>query len=114
MTRIKVFLSLMRWDSSHGGSAGGYAVLQIATSLPNAFAAGAPHYGISDMQKLYEIAHKFEYHLCARLMGGKYDYPDVWKERSPIYHTDKITMPLLVSSSPCFTLAYRRSRSSKV
>lgn len=81
----------------HGGSAGGYTVLQIATTLPDAFAAGAPHYGISDMRKLDEILHKFEYHLCDRLMGGKWEECEsVWRERSPIYHADKIKMPLLV------------------
>ncbi|KAL4256389.1 Xaa-Pro dipeptidyl-peptidase/Cocaine esterase [Pleurotus pulmonarius] len=81
----------------HGGSAGGYSVLQIATTLPTEFAAGAPQYGISDMRKLDEILHKFEYYLCDRLMGGTYEeITEVWHERSPIYHVDKIKMPLLV------------------
>ncbi|KAI3612802.1 peptidase s9 prolyl oligopeptidase [Moniliophthora roreri] len=80
-----------------GGSAGGYSVLQIATTLPEAFAAGSPHYGISDMRKLDEVLHKFEYYLCDRLMGGTYEEcEDVWKARSPIYHVDKVEMPLLI------------------
>ena len=80
-----------------GGSAGGYTTLQIATTLGNAFAAGAPQYGISEMRLLDEILHKFEYYLCDRLMGGPYeDDPETWKERSPVYHVDKIKMPLLV------------------
>ena len=80
-----------------GGSAGGYTTLQIATTLGNAFAAGAPQYGISEMRLLDEILHKFEYYLCDRLMGGPYvNDPETWKERSPIYHVDKIKMPLLV------------------
>lgn len=81
-----------------GASAGGYAVLQVATSLPvGSFAAGAAHYGISDMKKLGDVLHKFEYWLCDRLMGGSWeDCKDVWIERSPIYHMDKISMPLLV------------------
>ncbi|KAJ7583310.1 alpha beta-hydrolase [Mycena floridula] len=79
----------------HGSSAGGYAVLQIATDLPDAFAAGSPHYGISDMRKLDEI--QFEYYLCDRLMGGTWEEcEEVWRERSPIYHVDKIEMPLLI------------------
>ena len=81
----------------HGGSAGGYSVLQIATTLPTAFAAGSPHYGVSDMRRLDEILHKFEYYLCDRLMGGTWEECEsVWRERSPIYHADKIRMPLLV------------------
>ena len=84
----------------HGGSAGGYAVLQIATSLPTAFAAGSPQYGISEMKKLDDILHKFEYYLCDRLMGGTYqEIPEVWKQRSPLYHVDKIKMPMLVCTS---------------
>ncbi|KAJ7728957.1 Alpha/Beta hydrolase protein [Mycena maculata] len=81
----------------HGSSAGGYAVLQIATTLPTAFQAGAPHYGLSDMRKLDEVLHKFEYYLCDRLMGGTWEECEpVWRARSPIYHVDKITMPLLI------------------
>ncbi|TCD62362.1 hypothetical protein EIP91_006971 [Steccherinum ochraceum] len=82
----------------HGGSAGGYAVLQIATSLQaGAFATGAAHYGISDMKKLADVLHKFEYWLCDRLMGGSWEEcKDVWIERSPIYHSKRIQMPLLV------------------
>ncbi|KAJ6459747.1 Alpha/Beta hydrolase protein [Mycena vitilis] len=81
----------------HGGSAGGYSVLQIATDLPGTFRAGAPHYGVSDMRKLDEILHKFEYYLCDRLMGGTWEECEsVWRERSPIYHADKIEMPLLI------------------
>ncbi|KAJ6619805.1 Alpha/Beta hydrolase protein [Mycena sp. CBHHK59/15] len=81
----------------HGGSAGGYAVLQLATTRPDAFAAGAPQYGISDMRALDEVLHKFEYYLCDRLMGGPWETCErVWRERSPIYHADKIRMPLLI------------------
>ncbi|KAG7098820.1 hypothetical protein E1B28_000724 [Marasmius oreades] len=81
----------------YGGSAGGYSVLQIATNLPKAFAAGSPHYGIGDMRKLDEILHKFEYYLCDRLMGGTWEEcEDVWRERSPVYHVDKVEMPLLI------------------
>lgn len=84
----------------HGGSAGGYTTLQAATTLPNAFAVGSPHYGISDMRKLDEILHKQEYFLCDRLMGGKWEVcADVWKERSPIYHVEEIKMPMLVRTS---------------
>ncbi|KAF7369337.1 Alpha/beta-hydrolase [Mycena venus] len=81
----------------HGGSAGGYSVLQLATNRPKAFRAGAAHYGLGDMRKLDEVLHKFEYYLCDRLMGGTWeDCEFVWRERSPIYHADKIVMPLLI------------------
>ena len=83
----------------YGGSAGGYSTLQAATTLPDAFAAGAALYGISDMKKLDDILHKFEYHLCDRLMGAPYEENvQLWKDRSPIFNVDKIRMPLLVRS----------------
>lgn len=88
----------------YGGSAGGYSTLQAATTLPDAFAAGAALYGISDMKKLDDILHKFEYHLCDRLMGSSYkDNVQLWKDRSPIFNVDKIKMPLLVRIVPCDT-----------
>jgi dipeptidyl aminopeptidase/acylaminoacyl peptidase len=83
----------------YGGSAGGYTVLQLGTSLEigQAFAAGCPHYGVSDMRRLDEVLHKFEFYLCDRLMGCTWDeYQQVWIERSPIYHAGRIKMPLLV------------------
>ncbi|KAJ7512848.1 alpha/beta-hydrolase [Mycena galericulata] len=81
----------------HGGSAGGYTVLQLATTFPTAFRAGSAHYGISEMRKLDEVLHKFEYYLCDRLMGGTWEECEpVWLARSPIYHADKIVMPLLI------------------
>ncbi|KAF8589755.1 alpha beta-hydrolase [Ramaria rubella] len=70
----------------HGQSAGGYTTLQIATSRPTEFAAGSPRYGISDMRKLDEILHKFEYYLCDRLMGGTWEEcEDVWRARANAY-----------------------------
>ncbi|KAI0078408.1 alpha/beta-hydrolase [Panus rudis PR-1116 ss-1] len=81
----------------HGGSAGGYAVLQLATMLPDAFAAGSPHYGISDMKKLDECLHKFEWGLCERLGDMSDEEKEkVWRERSPIWNVDKIRMPMLI------------------
>lgn len=50
------------------------------------------------MHRLAEILHKFEYYLCGRLMGCTWEEcKDIWIARSPIYHAEKIEMPLLVS-----------------
>lgn len=81
----------------YGGSAGGFSTFQLATTLPNAFAVGSAFFGISDVRKLDAVIQKQEYFLCDRLMGGTYeDCPEVWKERSPIFHVDRIKMPMLV------------------
>jgi hypothetical protein len=44
-----------------------------------AFRAGAPHYGVSDMRKLDEVLHKFEYYPCDWLMCG------TWEECEPVW-----------------------------
>ena len=55
-------------------------------------------YGISDLRRLAEDTHKFESKYLNGLIGGSYEeVPEVYKERSPISHVDKIDTPLLVS-----------------
>lgn len=83
-----------------GGSAGGYTVLAaLANGLDvTTFAAGTSSYGISDLKPLGEHTHKFESHYLERLIGGTYEEkPEVFKERSPLYHAENIVAPLLVS-----------------
>ena len=79
-----------------GGSAGGYTVL-MALATTKAFAAGASHYGISDLSLLLEHTHKFESGYLHRLMGTS---PKTWKkvfrERSPLSLIDGITAPVIL------------------
>lgn len=79
-----------------GGSAGGYTVL-MALATSKVFAAGASHYGISDLGLLMEHTHKFEAGYLHRLLGTT---PDDWRdrchERSPLAHVDAITCPLIL------------------
>ena len=79
-----------------GGSAGGYTVL-MALATTQAFAAGASHYGISDLALLLEHTHKFESGYLHRLMGTT---PKTWKkvfrERSPLTLIDGITAPVIL------------------
>jgi len=63
-------------------------------------------YGVSDLKGLAADTHKFESKYLNGLIGGSYEeVPEVYKERSPISHVDKIDTPLLVSS----TLSLNRS-----
>ncbi|KDR71917.1 hypothetical protein GALMADRAFT_143675 [Galerina marginata CBS 339.88] len=82
-----------------GGSAGGFttlAALSIASDV-TVFAAATSLYGVSDLMKLAEFTHKFESRYLDHLIGGTVDeVPEVYKERSPINHADKITVPLLI------------------
>lgn len=100
-----------------GGSSGGYTVLAAISNPPpdtpsNFKWAGATSlYGISDLQRLGEDTHKFESKYLNGLIGGSYEeVPEVYKERSPISHVDKIDTPLLVSSTlPPFPPDHRRN-----
>ncbi|KAF7430148.1 hypothetical protein PC9H_005848 [Pleurotus ostreatus] len=82
-----------------GGSAGGYTTLAALTisSNPAAFTAGTASYGISDVAKLAESTHKFESYYMNKLIGASPEEdPQLYQDRSPIYHVDKVTSPLLL------------------
>lgn len=83
-----------------GRSAGGYTSLAALCAFPDAFAAAASYYGISDLKKLDEFTHKFESRYCEGLLGGTVqEKGEVYEERSPVNNADKIKSPLLVSVS---------------
>lgn len=88
-----------------GGSAGGYTVLASLAcppeGIPNTvFAAGTSSYGVSDLRKLAEFTHKFESRYLEKLVGGTPEaIPQVYKERSPVFHAENIKVPLLVGRS---------------
>lgn len=80
-----------------GGSAGGYTTLVTVCSYPDTFAAATSLFGIADLRGLAEDTHKFESHYMEKLMGGTIEeIPEVYKDRSPMFHADKIKSPLLV------------------
>ena len=60
-----------------GGSAGGYTAL-AALAFRDVFAAGASHYGVSDLSALVAHTHKFESRYLDDLVGP-------WPEAQPIY-----------------------------
>jgi dipeptidyl aminopeptidase/acylaminoacyl peptidase len=83
-----------------GGSAGGYTVLAAVSFGPEHtfYAAATSSYGISNLRLLAQFTHKFELRYMEKLMGGTIEeIPDVYdKERSPLFHADKIETPLLI------------------
>jgi dipeptidyl aminopeptidase/acylaminoacyl peptidase len=86
-----------------GGSAGGYTVLAALSIAPNnkVFAAATSSYGVSDLKKLSEFTHKFESRYLDHLVGGSVaETPEVYMERSPINHANRISTPLLVRCLP--------------
>jgi dipeptidyl aminopeptidase/acylaminoacyl peptidase len=77
-----------------GGSAGGYTTL-CALTFRNLFKAGASHFGVSDLAALATETHKFESRYLDRLIGPYPERADLYRERSPIFFTDKLSCPVI-------------------
>jgi dipeptidyl aminopeptidase/acylaminoacyl peptidase len=79
-----------------GGSAGGFTVLQTLVTHPGFFTAAVCMYGVSNQFTLAIDTHKFEQHYLDSLLGPLPQAADIYRERSPIYHADKIIDPISV------------------
>lgn len=77
-----------------GGSAGGLTTL-CALAFHDVFKAGASYYGVSDLAGLDADSHKFEAHYNEYLIAPKPQADAVYRERSPIRHTDKLKRPMI-------------------
>ena len=77
-----------------GGSAGGYTTL-CALAFADTFAAGASHFGVSDVEELAKETHKFESRYLERLIGPYPERADLYRERSPIHHAEKLSCPVI-------------------
>ena len=78
-----------------GGSAGGYTTL-AALAFYDLFKAGASHYGVSDVEVLAQDTHKFESRYLDSLIGPYPAARDVYRARSPIHHTDRLSAALIL------------------
>ena len=78
-----------------GGSAGGYTTLAVLT-FRNTFKAGASYYGVSDLAALATDTHKFESRYLDGLVGPYPERQDIYVERSPIWHVDRLSCPLIL------------------
>ena len=72
-----------------GGSAGGYATL-CALTFHDAFAAGASYFGVADAEALARDTHKFESRYLDRLIGPYPERAELYRERSPINHVERL------------------------
>jgi dipeptidyl aminopeptidase/acylaminoacyl peptidase len=77
-----------------GGSAGGYTVL-AALTFRDYFRGGASHYGVSDLAALARDTHKFEARYLDALIGPYPEREDLYRERSPITHAEKLSVPVI-------------------
>src|SRR5439155_1523085 len=78
-----------------GGSAGGYTTL-CAITFRDEFAAGASYYGIGDLETMVRDTHKFESRYLDRLVGPYPEAIDVYRERSPVHHVERISTPVIM------------------
>ncbi len=80
----------------HGGSAGGYTTI-CALTFTDEFAAGASYFGLADLEQFAAgDTHKFELRYEHTLVGPYPQAADLYRARSPIHFTDRITTPMLV------------------
>ena len=79
----------------HGGSAGGWTTL-CALTFGDVFATGASYYGVSDLEPFATFTHKFEFKYIDVLVGPWPETAELWAERSPVRHTDRLAKPLLI------------------
>ena len=78
-----------------GGSAGGYVTL-CALTFHEIFAAGASYYGVADAAILTKHTHKFEERYLDSLIGPYPEKESVYRERSPIFHTNRLSSPVIL------------------
>lgn len=79
-----------------GGSAGGFSVLYSLICKPGFYKAGICCYGVSNHFMLVADTHKFERYYLDSLLGTLPSKASVYRERSPIFHADKIVDPIAI------------------
>ncbi|CAB4004974.1 S9 family peptidase [Paramuricea clavata] len=78
-----------------GGSAGGYTTLACLTQRNEVFKAGASMFGVSDVEALVKETHKFESRYIDSMIGPYPECKELYKERSPVNHVDKLNCPMI-------------------
>ncbi len=73
-----------------GSSAGGFTVLQALVDHPGFFKAGVCLYGVANQFTLVAETHKFEARYSDKLLGPLPEAAQVYRDRSPVFHADRI------------------------
>ncbi|WP_439531549.1 alpha/beta hydrolase family protein [Marinobacter adhaerens] len=77
-----------------GRSSGGYTAL-MAMIRSQRFTAGASMFGVTDPMRLRAMTHRFESGYLDWLLGSPEKHPTRWQERTPLFHADRITAPMI-------------------
>lgn len=78
-----------------GGSAGGYTTLASLVGT-DVYAAGISLFGIGDLETLATDTHKFESRYLDGLVAPYPAGRQVYLDRSPIHHLDRLSSPMLI------------------
>jgi dienelactone hydrolase len=81
--------------SIRGGSAGGYTTLRALTTS-DVFSAGISLYPVGDLESMAADTHKFESRYLDGLIAPYPEQRQVWLDRSPIHHLDRLRSPMLI------------------
>jgi dipeptidyl aminopeptidase/acylaminoacyl peptidase len=79
-----------------GGSAGGFTVLQSLVEIPGFYKAAICMFGVANQFLLASDTHKFEQRYLDTMLGPLPQAAAVYRQRSPIFHVDKIVDPIAV------------------
>jgi len=79
-----------------GGSAGGYAVLQLLATFPERFKAGVSLFGVTDLFNLARTTHRLEAHYLDRIVGPLPEGYARYRAWSPFFHVDRFQAPVLL------------------
>ena len=79
-----------------GGSAGGFTVLQSLVEIPGFYKAAICMFGVANQFLLASDTHKFEQRYLDTMLGPLPEAAAIYRERSPIFHADKIVDPIAV------------------
>jgi len=78
-----------------GGSAGGFTVLN-ALIHSDLFVAGGDYYGVAELTGLATDTHDFESRYLDSMIGPYPQRKDLYLERSPLTHAEKLTTPIII------------------
>ena len=78
-----------------GGSAGGWTTLGALTST-EVFACGTSYYGIGELLSFVADTHDFESRYLDGLIGSLPEDRDVYVDRAPLSHVDRLSCPVLL------------------
>ncbi len=79
-----------------GGSAGGFAVLQLLATFPERFKAGVSLFGVTDLFNLARTTHRLEAHYLDRIVGPLPEAYERYRAWSPFFHVDRFQAPVLL------------------